>query len=206
MSETPPPEPLAPGCPLSEVLATEELQERPVRSADPAAEREAFSVLSNSILTGADGVLELLAEWAKRLCGAHSAGISLEAPGEHPPVFRWRAVTGRLSPFLHSTMPRDFSPCGETVRRNQPLLMKHPVRHYRYASALGVPLVEVLLAPFSVSGQPLGTVWVVAHDDSVWFDREDARRVATLSRFAGLAVTAIQRSNLSHRGVPSPSS
>jgi GAF domain-containing protein len=190
-----------PGCPLEEVLATELLARRISRVGDPALVIDAVSVLSNAMLTGSDRVLDLLVHTAMRLCGAHSAGISLEDRTETPLVFRWRAIAGRLAPFLHGTMPRDFSPCGETVARNQPLLMREPERHYRYAAALGLPLKEVLLAPFSVGGRPVGTVWVVAHDDQVQFDAEDARRVQLLSSFAGLAINAIERSRLRTRSV-----
>jgi GAF domain-containing protein len=186
-------------CPLSDVLATEMLAQRTPRASDPSQEIDAVSVLSNAMLTGSDRVLDLLVHAAMRLCRAHSAGISLEDLAEAPPVFRWRAIAGRLAPFLHGTMPRFFSPCGETVARNQLLLMRSPERHYPYATALGIPLTEVLLAPFAVGGRTVGTVWIVAHDDRVQFDAEDARRVQLLSSFAGLAVTAIERSRLRNR-------
>jgi GAF domain-containing protein len=176
-------------CPLSDVLATEMLAQRTPRASDPSQEIDAVSVLSNAMLTGSDRVLDLLVHAAMRLCRAHSAGISLEDLAEAPPVFRWRA----------GTMPRFFSPCGETVARNQLLLMRSPERHYPYATALGIPLTEVLLAPFAVGGRTVGTVWIVAHDDRVQFDAEDARRVQLLSSFAGLAVTAIERSRLRNR-------
>jgi hypothetical protein len=108
-------------------------------------------------------------------------------------------VAGRPAPFLNGTMPRFFSQCGEAIERNAPLLMRHPVRHYPYASALGMPLVEVLFAPFSIGQRPVGTVWIVAHNDSVHFDADDARRVRELSSFASLAIDTLQRSGISPR-------
>jgi hypothetical protein len=200
MAPTEPAIDFTPGCPLSEVVATPLLYQRPAKRIDPAAEADAFSSLSNAILAGSDSILDLLVRNAMQLSHAHSAGLSLEDLSVTPTVFRWRAVCGKLAPFLNGTMPRDFSPCGETVARNQPMLMREPVRHYRYASTLNVPLREALLAPFAIAGKPSGTVWIVAHDDSVQFTAEDARCVQLLSTFAGMALTAIQKSKLGWRG------
>lgn len=192
-----------PGCPLVEVIATAELMSRPMDQPNTAqiqAEHDAISMLSNAMLSGPDRMLELLADQALLLCRAHSAGISLEDVDESgQAVFRWRAIAGRLAPHLGGTMPRDFSPCGETVNRNQTLLMRKPIRHYPYVGRIGEPLAEALLAPFSVAGKPIGTVWVIAHDERVKFNRESARRLEMLSRFAGMAVTAIRRSQLTER-------
>jgi PAS domain-containing protein len=45
-------------------------------------------------------------------------------------------------------------------------------------------VVEALLVPFHVEGQPTGTVWVVAHDERRKFDREDERITETIAQFA----------------------
>ena len=195
-SDTIPAADFLPGCPLEEVIANDLLQSRPAPSIDPAVERDVISVLSNGILTGSERMLELLADHALRLCRAQSAGISLEDLAVSPPVFRWRATAGRLEAFVNGTMPHHFSPCTETVTRNQVLLMREPVRHYPYVRALGIPMTEVLLAPFTVEAKPVGTVWVVMHDESRRFDQEDARMLVLLSRFAAMAVGMIQRSHI----------
>ena len=41
-----------------------------------------------------------------------------------------------------------------------------------------------MLIPFHVASIPIGTVWVVAHDESRKFDREDERIVSALAEFA----------------------
>jgi two-component system, cell cycle sensor histidine kinase and response regulator CckA len=46
------------------------------------------------------------------------------------------------------------------------------------------PIVEALLVPFHVENQPVGTVWVVTHNDDRKFDQEDERIVKTLANFA----------------------
>jgi hypothetical protein len=52
-----------------------------------------------------DRILQELVDVARELCGADSAGVSVEEPNEHPPTFRWAATSGRYA--LPSRM-RDF--------------------------------------------------------------------------------------------------
>jgi len=49
------------------------------------------------------------------------------------------------------------------------------------------PVVEALLVPFHVDNKPVGTVWIVAHDESRKFDREDEHITKTLAQFASVA-------------------
>ena len=51
-------------------------------------------------------------------------------------------------------------------------------------------LVEGLLVPFHVGGRAVGTVWVVAHDESRQFDCEDQRLLESLATFAATAYQA----------------
>jgi signal transduction histidine kinase len=48
-------------------------------------------------------------------------------------------------------------------------------------------LVEGLLAPFHVDGQAVGTVWVIAHDETRKFEAEDQRLLESLATFAAAA-------------------
>ena len=56
-------------------------------------------------------------------------------------------------------------------------------------NSLGVEplLVEGLLVPFHVLGRAVGTVWVVAHDETRKFDAEDQRVLESLATFAATA-------------------
>ena len=46
---------------------------------------------------------------------------------------------------------------------------------------------EGLLLPFYVDGEGVGTIWVIAHDQSVRFDSEDVRVMTSLASFASSA-------------------
>src|SRR5262249_16921219 len=54
-------------------------------------------------------------------------------------------------------------------------------------------LVETLLVPFQVQGMSVGTVWVIAHDDTLKFEREDLRLLTALSEFASVAYQVLQQ-------------
>ena len=48
-------------------------------------------------------------------------------------------------------------------------------------------LLDVLLIPFYVHGERIGTIWVTAYDESRRFDLEDLRMMTSLATFTGAA-------------------
>ncbi|HEX7639960.1 MAG TPA: ATP-binding protein, partial [Burkholderiaceae bacterium] len=154
-------------------------------------ENEALAGLATVLAENPDDLARALADAALRLTGAHSAGLSLEDTERGEPVFRWVATAGEFARYLHGTMPRDFSPCGEVVARDAPVLMRDPVRVYPDVRSLHRPVHEVLLVPFHRRGAAVGTMWVVSHDRGKTFDREDLRLVRDLTRFAAAAVQSV---------------
>lgn len=172
---------------LEAAVITAELLRRPKRAPDFRAENEALTSLMKALREANSNVLQVLAETALRLCRAHSAGISIAEESESGSVFRWHGAAGRWSSFLGQTMPRDSSPCGLVLAKKSPLLMVHPERHVPYPSADAPPLAEVLLVPFELDGQAVGTVWVIAHDETRKFDWEDLRVLSSLCEVAAVA-------------------
>jgi signal transduction histidine kinase/ActR/RegA family two-component response regulator len=184
---------------VDEVLITSELNGRPVRQPDYAAESQALVALANVMAESPQSVFQKLAEVALELCQAGSAGISVWEPNSTPDIFRWRATAGEYTPYLGGTMPRCFSPCGTVLDRNAPLLMADPERFFPYISELCAPVREVLLVPFYQGEKAIGTVWVVAHTADKHFDAEDARLVTSLTKFAGAAVLVLNRTEAAER-------
>ena len=121
------------------------------------------------------------------LCQAHSAGISLLEEEGGRRFFRWHAVSGRWASYLWNTLPREFSPCGTVLDRQAAQLMILPERHFTPLQQVSPKVFEVLLIPFSVGGELVGTVWVIAHDETRRFDGEDRRVVDSLAKFASTA-------------------
>ena len=171
---------------LEEIDITAQLAQRPARPPDYAAENRALVHLAHEMATHPVHILQRLVETALALCRADTAGLSLLETQNGEAVFRWEALAGVFADRLNNTMPRDASPCGTTIDRNAPQLMYMAERLFPALTAVP-PVVEALLLPFQVEGKPIGTVWVVAHDERRKFDREDARLVETLAQFAAAA-------------------
>ena len=176
---------------LPDIDHTPRLAARPMREPDHRAENRALHRLADEVADPAGNVLAVLAEVALELCGADSAGTSILEPGATGPMFRWHAIRGEWAKYEGQGLPRDGSPCGVTIARNDTCLMSHPERFFPAVAAADPPIAEVLLAPFLILGEPLGTVWVIFHDGNARaaraFDREHARQVEVLARFASNA-------------------
>jgi len=181
--------------PLESVLCTEELKRRPSRPPDYQAENQALLVLAQELTTSPGSVLQKLVDMALVMCRGHSAGISLleedGPPGRLSPAgnhFRWHAVAGQWAPQVwNTTTPREDGPCGTVLDRNITLLFSNAHRYYTQFADVHPLLVEGLLVPFHVDGQAVGTVWVIAHDETRKFDAEDQRLLESLATFAATA-------------------
>jgi len=163
------------------------LRRRASRAPDFAAENAALVFLMSEMGTSPTTILQTLADTALKVCRADSAGISLLEKEDGLPLFRWHAVAGGWSPFIGSTMPRDMSPCGVVIDRDSVLLLERPERHFPMPEELSRSIAEVLLIPFHWEGEPVGTIWVVSHEESRQFDGEDERIMSSLARFASVA-------------------
>ena len=168
---------------IDDVVINSELLRRTSRAPDYEAENMALIGLARTLADSPDQILQCLVETALSLCRAHTAGISLLDEKDGHEVFRWEAVAGLFSDRVDATMPRNASPCGTTIDRNGTQLMYMAERAFPALTAQP-PIVEALLIPFHVRSIPIGTIWVVAHDESRKFDREDERIVRTLAEFA----------------------
>jgi len=169
---------------LDAVVRTAQLRNRTPRQPDYEAENRALVSLAQLLANPPRDILQRLVEAALELCKGGSAGISIIEDHLGEKVFRWHALAGALASHRWGTTPRDFSPCGTVIDRNAVELMHLPERHFLYLTNVKPQVVEVLLVPFSVHGQPVGTIWVVAHDNHRKFDAEDERLVKQLGHFA----------------------
>jgi two-component system, cell cycle sensor histidine kinase and response regulator CckA len=172
-------------CTLEDVVINSELSRRPSRAPDYQAEAQTLNVLAETLAHSPRNLLQRLFEIAQQLCRADSAGISLLEEHDGQQVFRWEALAGILKSHVNGTMPRHASPCGTTIDRDATQLMYLP-DSFPPAFKVEPPVVEALLVPFHIEGQPIGTVWVVAHTDQRRFDKEDERIVKTFANFAAL--------------------
>jgi signal transduction histidine kinase len=173
---------------LDSVISTSELSRRPTRPPDHEAENRALVALVEAMTASPDDILQTLVETALELCRAHSAGISVPDGGRE--CFRWPAIAGQWSCYVGEGTRRDFGPCSTVLNRNAPLLFSRPERYFTYLTPVRPPVEEALLIPFHVGGQAIGTIWVLAHDQSRQFDSEDLRVMTNLAHFAAAAYSA----------------
>jgi two-component system CheB/CheR fusion protein len=178
---------LSPGNGLAGVLITGQLSTRMSRAPDYKAESEALSLLGREMADNPHGVMQKLAELVLELCGADSSGVSILEPDGAVGIFRVQAAAGALAPTLGGTIPRATSPCGIVLERNELLLFRDAGRHFAALHDISPRVYEILLAPWTTDGQAVGTVWAIGHSPDMHFDREDARLLQSLARFAAAA-------------------
>ena len=172
--------------PIDDVLITEELARRPSRAPDHEAESRALGALAREMVASPGTVLQKLVELIIEVDLGESAGVSILKPDDWSRGFHWSAVAGRWDEHLGGTMPFDASPCGTVVMRDTHLLFALPHEHFPATNV--EPLIrEILLVPFHVGGEPVGTVWAITHDPQRGFDAEDLRLLTSLGRFASVA-------------------
>ena len=154
----------------------------------PLAQMHAMQRLVRAFVERPDTILQELVEVAVDLCGAESAGISIEKrDGTDADFYHWIAMAGAYSGFRDAMLPRYPSACGICLERGTP-------QHFRvgqpFFDILGVqaPLVtDGILLPWHVE-DARGTIFVMAHTRTEAFDAEDCRMLQLLADFAALGV------------------
>ncbi|HYI97335.1 MAG TPA: PAS domain S-box protein [Bryobacteraceae bacterium] len=175
---------------LESVLATDELNRRSARLPNHEAETQAFVALAQSMADSPHMFLQKLAESALQLCGAHSALISLLS--DDTKRFHWPAIAGKWAKHIGGGTPLDHGPSGTVLDRDSPVLFSHPERYFTYLLSVQPEIAEALLVPFYVQGKAVGTIWIIAHDESRLFDAEDLRVMTSLGKFAGAAYQTLK--------------
>lgn len=190
--------------PLESVLCTEELLRRPSRSPNYELADQVLNNLLQALADSPSTILETLAEFILKLCDCDSAGVSIlvkETGGER---FYWPAIAGEWNTHIGGGTPRDFSPFGDVLDRNAPVLFKHFERRYKYLSSITPLIEECLIVPIYIQGKAVGTVWAATHNDHHRFDVEDLHRLESLGRFAAAAYQTLRRSEALDRGARDP--
>jgi GAF domain-containing protein len=184
-----------PQAPLESILCTEQLQLRPSRPPDYKKENDALVKLVSALADSPTTIFHTLAATILDITQSDSAGLSLlTKDGKTPDVcgerFYWPAIAGMWNPHVGGGTPRNFGPCGDVLDQNRTLLFTHFERRYPYLLPVIPAAEECLLVPFYVSGEAVGTIWAIMHNDRRKFDAEDDRVMAALGKFASSAYQA----------------
>jgi two-component sensor histidine kinase len=176
-----------------DLFVTEELFRRKTLPPNLVGEKMAIQELAAHMASDPDAFLPRFVDLAMRLTGGISAGLSLYEPLPSPGVFRWRYLQGSLATFENALTPRDFSPCGVTLDRRQPVLSRHPERYYTWISDANIVVPEVMLVPLYIgTDEPVGTLWIVSDSEEGHFNEEHARIAMELASFVGIALKMLR--------------
>ncbi|MUH00758.1 EAL domain-containing protein [Scytonema sp. UIC 10036] len=179
---------------LDDVVITAELSRRLPRLPNLFLENQAMHTLARLMVNQPETMLKNLVEIALSLCQAGTAGVSLlDVTPSGEEVFRWDMLAGILEQYVGGTTPRNFSPCGTCLDRGAPQLYSYPERYFTYFQATKTPFVEGLVLPLIADRHPLGTIWIVSHDEERRFNLEDVRVMTSLADFTAAALLLNQR-------------
>ena len=142
--------------------------------------------LSKAMLEQPGTVLQELVNAAVDLCGADSAGISIEKEdGSEEQFYHWIATAGDYSGFMNAVLPRYPSACGLCLERGH---AQHFTVTKKFFDILGVeaPLVtDGILLPWRTE-DTRGTIFVMAHERTEAFDSNDVQLMTMLADFAAM--------------------
>lgn len=161
---------------------------RPSRRHSVASQLESMERIARAFVEEPETILQELVNAGVALCGADSAGISVEKEdGTDAEFYHWVATAGQYSGFLGAVLPRYPSACGVCLDRGRPQMFRVGQRFF---DILGVnaPLVtDGILLPWKVD-ETRGTIFVMAHGRTEAFDQNDCRTMQVLANFAAMAV------------------
>jgi hypothetical protein len=174
------------GLEVLDLRADSAFARRNLHSRDIGTQMAGLQRLSSALLEQPETILQELVSAAVDLCGADSAGISIEKEdGSDQEFYHWIATAGDYSGFLNAILPRYPSACGLCLERGHP---QHFTVSKKFFDILGVeaPLVtDGILLPWKAE-ETRGTIFVMAHGRSEAFDSNDARLMTMLADFAAM--------------------
>lgn len=177
---------------LEDVLATNELAERPSRAPDYEAEAATIARLVQTAAERPCDALPCLTDAIVAAGIGESAGVGLrDAEAAH---VKWQAVSGLCRQYVGRALPLGQTPSGAVITRDSALLFRDPARFFPQP-AVTPPIDEMLLVPIDARGEPIGTLWAASHSGTRQFEREDLR---LLTRFAALASVMCQMDDAPH--------
>ena len=199
-------------CPLHEVIdnPTEEdnglegidlisdpaFANRRLHTRDLSVQIEGMHRLARGFVSNPDTILQELVDAAVDLCGADSAGISIEREGgDDAGYYQWVATAGEYAGFLHALLPRSPSACGVCLERGEAQLFRVSQRFFDLMGIAAPVVTDGILLPWQVE-QVRGTIWIMAHTRAEAFDSEDLHMMQMLANFAAMGVREQQSRKL----------
>ena len=161
---------------------------RQIRPHSVAQQFESMERIARAFVESSDNILQELVNAGVVLCGADSAGISIEKEDRTDDQFyHWVATAGQYSAFLDAILPRYPSACGVCLERGRPQIFRVGQRFFDIMGITAPLVTDGILLPWEADGTR-GTIFIMAHGRTEAFDEEDCRTMQILANFASMAV------------------
>lgn len=155
---------------------------------DGSTQMEGLHQIAMAFVQRPESILQELVNAAVRLCGADSAGISIEREDKTDEAFyHWVAIAGEYSPFLNAVLPRTPSACSVSLERGTPQLFRVDQRFFDILGVEAAPVKDGILLPWEVE-EMRGTIFIISHTREVAFDIEDLHLMQVLANFAAMGI------------------
>lgn len=165
-----------------------EFAARKLHTRDLTLQMEGLRRLTHSFVQSPDTILQELVNAAVDLCGADSAGISLETEEKSDAnYYHWVAAAGQYNEFLNAVLPRYPSACGICLERGRPQLFRVGQRFFDIMGIKAPLVTDGILLPWQVE-DTRGTIFIMAHGRTAAFDKDDGQMMRVLADFAALAI------------------
>jgi len=177
------------GTELHDLLLNGAFQERKKEERDPKRGTDALRRMARVFADNPNVVLQELVNIAVEVCGADSAGVSLQEEGRDGKLqFRWAAVAGSFMQGADGTTPQAFRPGGACFDHGRVQLHRGMKKRFfdRYGIATE-PITDGILIPWT-NGSLRGTIWAVAYHSQEAFDFDDYELLRSLADFATIAI------------------
>ena len=164
------------------------ISQRRLHSRNGAMQMEGLHRLATVFVEQPRTILQELVNAAVRLCGADSAGISIEREGrtdEH--YYQWIATAGEYSGFLNASLPKTPSACTICLERGSPQLFRVRERFFEILGIEAAVVTDGILLPWEVEGMR-GTIFIISHSRAEAFDSEDLHLMQVLASFAAMGI------------------
>lgn len=161
---------------------------RAMTELDATRQMEGLARLGRVFMEQPETILQELVTTAVELCGAESAGISIESESRTDEDFyHWVATAGTYSGFLGARLPRYPSACGVCLERGHAQRFRVTEKFFSILGVEAPPVTDGILLPW-VAGATRGTIFVMVHSREDAFVANDARVMEMLADFAAMAV------------------
>ena len=161
---------------------------RQLHSRNNVTQMEGLHKLAVAFVETPERILEELVNVAVRLCGADSAGISVEREGkteEH--YYQWIATAGEYSTFLDATLPKYPSACTVCLERGSPQLFRVNEKFFDILGIKAALVTDGILLPWQVE-EMQGTIFIISHSRTEAFDSEDLHLLKIFANFVAMGI------------------